>query len=133
MRIFVLLLASVLLCADRAGAADKLPPVFANEGARLPPKGMPIVGLRVDTQPKFISGDAPTYPMMRLRQRGHAVIGFTVDPSGRTRDVQVVKASDRDFAKRAIAAVQKWRFRPGIKNGRPVSCYIEAPFYFEPR
>ena len=86
-----------------------------------------------DIPPKFISGAAPIYPITRLRLRepGFAEVSFVVDETGRTRDFQVLKTNYAYFGSHAIAAVQKWRFRPATKNGRPVSCRVRVPFIYK--
>jgi len=86
-----------------------------------------------DTPPKLISGPAPVYPPTRLRNRepGYADIGFTVDETGHTRDFRVFRTSYLYFANHAILAVQKWRFQPATKNGRPVPCRVRVPFRYQ--
>jgi len=88
-----------------------------------------------DVPPKLISGAAPTYPITRLRRRepGYARITFVVDETGHTRDFKVVKTSYPYFASHAILAVQKWRYQPATKGGRPVSCRIGVPFHYNVR
>jgi protein TonB len=121
--------------ARQTQAADPLPPVNAWAGSPLPPKQMQGSGhsLECDVPPKFISGAAPIYPISRLRLRepGYAEIRFTVDETGHTRDFQVLKTNYPYFASHAIAAMRGWRFQPGTKHGRPVSCHNNrVPFTY---
>lgn len=135
MRVFVFALLIADAIAGHARAGNPLPPVNTRPNSQIRPHELPVVGPRsqFDVAPKFISGTAPIYPITRLRLRepGFAVIRFTVDESGHTRDFQVMKTNYPFFASHAIAAVQKWRFRPATKKGRPVSCRVETPFFYQ--
>ena len=123
-----------LATALRAQGADPLPPVHTRPNAPIPAQKMPVVGppSEFDVAPKFISGAAPIYPItrLRLRQSGFAVTRFTVDETGHTRDFHVMKTNYPYFASHAIIAIQKWRFQPATKKGRPVSYRIQTPFYY---
>jgi periplasmic protein TonB len=44
-----------------------------------------------------------------------------VDPTGKARDIRVVRSLGLGLDEKAIEAVNKWKFRPGVKNGQPVS------------
>jgi TonB family protein len=46
------------------------------------------------------------------------------------RDVRVVSSTDKGFDANAIAAVQRWRFKPAQKNGQPVEVPIEVSVHF---
>jgi TonB family protein len=86
-----------------------------------------------DTPPKFISGDAPVYPISRLQRRvsGYAEISCVIDEKGRTRDFRVIRTDYPYFASHAILAVQKWRFQPAMKHGRPVPYTLRIPFNYK--
>jgi protein TonB len=134
MRVLPLALIIALGAAHQTDAADPLPRVKTRPNSQLPTQEMPVIGSRsqFDVPPKFISGTAPIYPITRLRLRepGYAFIRFTVDENGRTRDFQVMKTNYPFFASHAIVAIEKWRFQPARKNGHPVSCRIQTPFYY---
>ena len=98
----------------------------------------------IERQPQF-SGDfarlsdldeAPirlgTQESVRLKSQaeGEAVIAFVVDQKGETKDVQVAKATDAALAEAAIATVKAWRFKPGMKAGKPVACVMFVPIKF---
>ena len=88
-----------------------------------------------DAPPKFLRGNAPNYPIRKARrgESGYAVVDFTVDESGRTRDIKVETANDPSFANQAVVAIQRWLFQPAMKKGRPVSCRIQTPIYYRMR
>lgn len=85
-----------------------------------------------DLPPKFISGFAPHYPISRLRrgEPGYALIEFTIDETGKTRDWRVIKTTYSYFGSHAVLAIQQWRFQPAIKHGRPVACRVRVPFVY---
>lgn len=76
----------------------------------------------------------PTYPQRALRERvqGWVEIEFTITPSGDVENVSVVNAQPKrgDFDREAIRAVQQWKFRPKIENGRPVSATVKQRLNF---
>jgi protein TonB len=123
-----------LAASPELKASGEKPKMTTRAGASLPAGGMQASGpsSAYDVPPKFISGAAPIYPITRLRLRepGFAVISFVVDETGRTRDFRVEKTNYPFFGTHAIAAIQKWRFRPATKHGRPVSCRVHIPFNY---
>ena len=65
----------------------------------------------------------PVYPQRALRQRmeGWVELSFTVTVNGDVTGVEVVNAQPkREFDREAIRALQQWKFRPRIENGKAV-------------
>ena len=123
-----------LAAAHPLRAADQTRGVVARPDSPVPTDlHVTALSSSFDVPPKFVSGAAPIYPITRLRLRepGFAEISFVVDETGRTRDFQVVKTNYPYFGSHAIAAVQKWRFRPATKKGQPVSCRVRVPFIYK--
>ena len=52
---------------------------------------------------------------------GTVVIQLVVDPSGKGRDIRVIRSLGLGLDEKAIEAVNKWKFRPGLRNGQPVA------------
>ena len=52
---------------------------------------------------------------------GVVLVSFQVNPNGNTENLKVVRGLGRDFDEKAIRAVSSWRFRPGAKDGLPVT------------
>ena len=48
------------------------------------------------------------------------VLRLVVDSSGRPRDLKVIRSLGLGLDEKAIEAVEKWKFRPGYKDGKPV-------------
>ena len=53
-----------------------------------------------------------------------------VDEKGNPKDLKVMRALGLGLDQKAIEAVEKWKFRPGLKDGRPVPVFatIEVNF-----
>lgn len=67
--------------------------------------------------------DPPQYPAAAARRRieGNVTVEFTVNAQGETEDIKVVSSNPpRTFDREAIRAVGGWKFKPAMKNGRPV-------------
>jgi TonB family protein len=54
-----------------------------------------------------------------------------VDPQGNVAKVGVISSSHPDFEAPAVEALLKWRFRPGLKDGKPVPTHMKVPIIFE--
>jgi TonB family protein len=61
---------------------------------------------------------------------GTVVLYIEVDPSGHAKNMRLVKGIGHGLDEKAIEAVNKWRFRPGMKDGKPVvvAAHIEVNF-----
>jgi TonB family protein len=55
---------------------------------------------------------------------GTVVLQLVVDSSGHARDFRVVRSLGLGLDEKAIEAVNKWKFRPGYRDGQPVA--VEA-------
>lgn len=56
----------------------------------------------------------------KAKFQGTVVLFIVVDEHGMPRDLKVIRPLGLGLDQKAIEAVQKWRFRPGMKDGRPV-------------
>ncbi len=77
--------------------------------------------LRVDVEPKIRGLLSPVYPYELLRDgtRGSAQVNYVVDSQGGVIASRVVKASRPEFGLAVQAAVERFEYDPGLKNGRP--------------
>jgi len=66
----------------------------------------------------------------KAKYSGTVVLSVVVDPEGKARDIRVVKSLGMGLDEKAIEAVQKWKFKPGMKAGQavPVRAQIEVNF-----
>lgn len=66
----------------------------------------------------------PRYPTKALKRgaEGYVVMKFTIDPTGKPIDVEVVEANPkRMFEREAIRALKKWKYQPKVVDGGAIS------------
>jgi TonB family protein len=51
---------------------------------------------------------------------GHGLLSVVVDETGKAVGIKVMKSLGLGLDEKAIECVQKWRFKPGTKDGKPV-------------
>jgi TonB family protein len=61
--------------------------------------------------------------------QGQVWVKISVSEAGEVDQVDVI-SGDPVLAKAAVEAARKWRFKPFIKNGKPVSVFTKVPFSF---
>ena len=49
------------------------------------------------------------------------LLSVEVDPSGRATNIRVVRSLGLGLDEKAVEAVKKWKFKPGMRNGQPVT------------
>jgi len=83
---------------------------------------------------------APQYPSAALRRgiEGYVTVSFTVTANGSTRNVVVLEAVTKDgsatsiFDRAAIAAAERFKYRPRVRDGVAVEVYgVRNRFVFE--
>src|ERR1035438_10462712 len=57
----------------------------------------------------------------KAKYQGAVLLYIEVDPSGRAQNIRVLHSLGLGLDEKAMEAVKKWKFRPGFKDGRPVS------------
>lgn len=73
--------------------------------------------------PRFAKDFQPEYPVgkLRLEIEGSVTVRVLVGTDGRVRQVQVIRATDSDFARATEKqALKTWRFKPATRDGTPV-------------
>jgi TonB family protein len=75
------------------------------------------------SSPSVIYKVEPEYSKEALKKKlqGTVVLRIEVDTNGRARNVRVVQSLGMGLDEEAIKAVQKWQFKPGEKDGHPVT------------
>jgi TonB family protein len=85
------------------------------------------------TKPVILHKVQPGYSKKARRKKieGPVQLKLIIGPDGKPKDVEVAKSLDPDLDANAIAAVQRWIFRPATKDGDPVSVYatVEVQFH----
>jgi TonB family protein len=87
---------------------------------------------KVDKQPELDSSVDPEYSAeaRKLKISGRVVVGLTVDEKGRPRDVHVVRGPGHGLDEKAVKAVKQYRFKPALKDGKPVATEITVDIAF---
>jgi TonB family protein len=62
---------------------------------------------------------------------GEIKISVTVDRQGLPTNIKIVKALDPVVDKKVLEAVEKWKFQPGMKDGKPVIVQANIDMEFD--
>lgn len=99
------------------------------------PRAAPPPG-PVDREMIAVSRTPPQYPYRAQRRgtEGWVRLSFEVTEAGEVRDVVVMEAEPSGvFDRAAIRAVEKWKFKPRIRNGMAVSARTDQTIQFRLR
>jgi periplasmic protein TonB len=86
--------------------------------------------------PVAIDTPAPRYPPEALRRgvSGEVLLRIEVDADGRPHAMDIVRSSgSRELDRAALVAARGWRFRPALRDGRPVAATVQVPIQFDGR
>jgi len=82
--------------------------------------------------PQVLSKVEPEYSeeARKAKWQGTVVLSLVVDDQGRPQGLKVLRSLGLGLDQKAIEAVEKWRFKPGMKDGKavPVMATIEVNF-----
>jgi TonB family protein len=72
--------------------------------------------------PTILSKVEPEYSeeARKAKWQGTVQLSLVVDDQGRPQAIKVTRSLGLGLDQKAIEAVEKWRFRPGMKDGKPV-------------
>jgi TonB family protein len=73
--------------------------------------------------PRLIDKVEPAYSAeaSEAKLEGTVILAVEVHPDGRIHNARVTKALGKGLDEQAIAAVERWRFSPALKDGKPVA------------
>ena len=82
--------------------------------------------------PEVIKQTQPIYPraLQNNGMVGEVVLNFIVDTDGNVQSPEVVRSNNPLFEQPAIDAVLQWKFKPGIRGGRPAKTYMGVTIVF---
>lgn len=135
---FAVLVLTSLVSASFFGAAPK-PWIVAQTKTTAP---APVGGIaggpdvfdvsKLDRAPELKLRVQAQYPfeMRRAGVTGEVIVEFIVDTNGNVVNASVVRSSRVEFEANAVAAVSKWKFKPGQKAGRTVNTRMQVPIVF---
>lgn len=85
------------------------------------------------TAPQVLDKVEPEYSeeARKAKYSGTVLLQLVVDEKGRVQDVRVVRSLGLGLDEKAIEAVNKWKFKPGMRNGIPVAvrATVEVSFH----
>ena len=83
--------------------------------------------------PQIIERQEPSYTeeARAARIQGTVLLRLVVRADGTTGQIRVLRSLDVGLDQRAVEAVSRWKFKPGMKDGKPVSVEttIEVSFH----
>jgi periplasmic protein TonB len=82
-------------------------------------------------QPVLTPDPEYTEEARRTKTQGTCTLLLIVDAAGRPRDIHVLHGLGFGLDAKAIEAVQRWRFDPASKDGKPVSVQISIEVEFK--
>ena len=84
------------------------------------------------SQPKILSKIEPEYSeeARKAKFQGAVVLQIVVDEKGNPRDIKIIRPLGLGLDQKAIEAVEKWKFSPGLKDGKPVPVYAQIEVNF---
>lgn len=86
----------------------------------------------LDHTPSARVQSSPRYPHNARAEgrNGEVLVEFVVNERGEVIKVSIIKSSDPIFEEATRDAVYRWRFAPGLKNGKPVTFKMRVPVAF---
>jgi protein TonB len=82
--------------------------------------------------PRPLYTERPEFPwdLRRAGITGMVTVRCTVDERGRVVETKVAGATNDEFIKPALRALRQWQFKPGTRDGVPVTMEILVPIRF---
>ncbi len=89
-----------------------------------------VLAQRVNPKPVVMR--SPDYPtaLTDSGRDGTVTVEFAVEVDGTIHDPVVKSSDDPAFTEAALAALPKWKFEPGTRDGQPVRMKVALPFQF---
>ncbi len=82
--------------------------------------------------PSVLSKVEPEYSeeARKAKWQGTVVLQLVVDDQGRPQNLKILRSLGLGLDQKAVEAVSHWRFKPGLKDGKPVPVFatIEVNF-----
>lgn len=98
---------------------------------------LPMPAVVWEGKPRYRHPPTPAvYPprAIELNQQGEVIVRVRLDPEGTAVEIVVHRPSGHSMLDRAaVAAVKGWHFLPAVRDGRPVSAWVEIPVRFHLR
>ncbi len=84
------------------------------------------------TAPVLLVKKEPEYSeeARKAKHQGTVVLYIQVDPSGKATHIKVVRSLGLGLDEKAMEAVSQWKFKPGYKDGKPVTVEAQVEVNF---
>ena len=86
--------------------------------------------------PRVIHKADPEYTPEALEAKlvGEVILSLVVDTEGTPTEIKLIKGLGKGLDEKAVECLQKWRFKPGMRNGEPVpiKATVEINFRLPP-
>lgn len=106
----------------------------ADQGAGLPPGEIVSLDAQGLTPPALLKEVKPSYTAEAMRARIQGVVGLecVVETDGKVGDAKVIRSLDavHGLDAQAIKAVKQWRFKPAMRDGKPVRTAVTIEMAF---
>jgi TonB family protein len=66
----------------------------------------------------------------KAKLQGHVILYVEVDASGQVTNPKVIRSLGLGLDEKAIEAVMQWKFKPAMKDGKPVAVQVEVSLSF---
>jgi len=88
--------------------------------------------LGITQEPKLIHSEEPEYSedARKARYQGTVLLSIQIDANGRVSNIRVLRSLGLGLDEKAMAAVEKWIFKPALANGRPVAAPAQVSVTF---
>lgn len=86
--------------------------------------------------PAYLNNKPPQYPGMARKRgfEGKVILRVRVLSSGNPEELEIKNSSGYEILdEAALKAVEKWKFKPATRGGKPVDSWVEIPIRFELR
>ena len=116
--------------AARQAAAEKAPQASPTTPAAPPPPVPQTVQIQ---DAVLVNAAKPRYPTVaqRRNQEGWVDVEFTVGTDGQVADAHVVDAQPKHvFDRAATDAVERWEYKPALRNGQPMAVTMRRRIVF---
>jgi protein TonB len=82
--------------------------------------------------PELVTKVQPVYPEIarKARVQGVVIVEAIIDKQGNVVEGRILRGLPMGVSEAAMAAIHRWKYRPAMLNGRPVSVYLTVTVTF---